>query len=159
MMHLLLTRHSFDFDPVTCELDPAQSPYAECYDEYTKKRHELARLVGTDMFLWCIPAKHKFDFFENVKLVEWKIRVSDNRILGFVNDSRWFQYLEGKDDLPRSAFSASNPPQEKYSVLVEFPLKREELVSKTVFRFKSSREAEILSEENFSEEKRNGEHP
>lgn len=148
-MHLLLTRHSLKFNPLGCELDSAQSPYADCYHDYPKKRHELARLVGTDMFLWCIPASCKFDFFEHVKLVEWKIRVSDERILGFVNDSRWFQYLEGKDDLPRSAFSASNPPTEKYSILVKFPLRRDELVSKTVFRFKSPTDAEILSEENF----------
>jgi len=148
-MHLLLTRHSLKFDPLDCELDPKQSPYADCYPDYAKKRSKLARLVGTESFLWCISANQKFHVYGSDKPVEWEIKVDDNRVLGFVNDNIWFRYLEGNDSLPRTVFCASKPPAEEYSVLVKFPLKQEELVCKRVFRFVNPDKAEIISEEKF----------
>lgn len=148
-MPLLKTRQSEDFDPLRGPLDRSRSPYAESFDDYPAKCADIAALVGTDSFLWCYPEKRPFQFYEGVKPVEWVINVSDNRVLGFVDDERWFQYVKEGDYLPRSVFSASRPPVDEYSVLVNFPLRKEELVRKTVFEFISPTEAKIVSEEDF----------
>jgi len=148
-MLLLKTRHSEDFDPLTSPLDRSRSPYAESYPDYPERCHQLASLVGCDSFLWCYPAERQIPFYEGVKLVEWVIEVNDERILGSVDDARWFQYVKGGDRLPRSVFSKSRPPSEERSVLVAYPLKREELVRKTVFGFISPTEAHVVSVEDF----------
>ncbi|MBL7153339.1 MAG: hypothetical protein ISS79_06455 [Phycisphaerae bacterium] len=148
-MLLLKTRHSEDFDPLSSPLDRSRSPYAESYDDYPARCQNLAALVGYDSFLWCYPAERQIPFYEGVKLVEWVIEVSDERILGSVDDARWVQYVKGGDRLPRSVFSKSRPPSEERSILVAYPLKREELVSKTVFEFISPTEANVVSVDDF----------
>lgn len=153
VMDLLRTRHSLGFDPVTDKLDPAGSPYADWIRDYPQKRRKLACLVGTELFLWCLPAAREFPRFEEIKPVEWVIKVHANRILGFVDDERWKEYLEGTRSLHRGVFSTVGPPahEHEYSVLVKLPLRQEELVSKAVFKIASPDKAEILSREKFNE--------
>ena len=148
-MPFLKTRHSADFDPSRGPLDRSRSPYAESFNDYPDKCTVLASLVGTDSFLWCYPMEYPFRFYECAKPVEWMINVSDNRVLGFVDDERWFQYVKDGDYLPRSVFSASGPPAKECSILVSFPLSKEELVRKTVFQFISPTKAKIVSKEDF----------
>lgn len=146
-MPFLKTRHSADFDPLCGPLDRSRSPYAESFDDYPDKCAVLASLVGTDPFLWCYPMKYRIRYYEGVKPVEWMIKVSGNRVLGFVDDERWLQYLKDGDYLPRSVFSAFRPPAKECSILVTFPLRKEELVRKIVFQIISPTEAKIVSEE------------
>jgi len=95
-----------------------------------------------------LPAAREFPRYEFVKPVEWKIEVHDNRILGFVDDKRWDEYLKGTGSLARGVFSHSCPPahEHEYSVLVKFPLRKEELRCKTVFRIATPDQATILSQ-------------
>ena len=149
LMYSVRTRHSLEFDPLTGSLNPALSPYVGTYDDYPMKRRELAQLVGTESFLWCIPATRKFSCYEPDKPVEWEIKVHDNRVIGFVHEERWSQYLEGTYRLLRTVFSASTPPAAEYSVLVQFPLREEELVHRTVFRYISAMKADVMCEQEF----------
>lgn len=143
------TRHSEDFDLLSDALDRRRSPYAESYSDYPTRCQHLASLVGSDTFIWCIPGRHKFRAYEHEKPVEWVINVSEERILGFVDEARWYQYLAGGDHLAGSVFSTSRPPSEEYSVLVAYPLRREELVRKIVFDIISIEEANVASVEDF----------
>lgn len=148
-MPFLKTRHSVDFDPSCDPLDRSRSPYTESFNDYSDKCAVLASLVGADSFLWCYPVEHSFRSYESVKPVEWIINVSDKRVLGFVDDERWCQYLEDGNYLPQSVFSTSGSPAKECSILVSFPLNKEELISKTVFQFISSTKAKIVSKEDF----------
>ena len=104
------------------------------------------------MFLWCLPAARPFPRHEIAKPVEWVIKVRANRILGFVDDKKWDEYLKDKGPLDREVFAAVPPPahEHEYSVLVTFPLQKEELVCKTVFEFVTPDEAKIRGKEKFN---------
>lgn len=146
----LRTRHCLLFDPTSSELDPNLSPYADSYTDYNSKRIELGRLIGTNDFIWCIPATRTFKFHEIIKPVEWEIRVSDNRILGYVDEQRWFDYLEGRISSLSGVYFRSSVPNSDYSVLVIYPLTQNEIVKMTIFRFITPEKAEILCERTFS---------
>ena len=149
VMHLLRTRHSLEFDPLTAELDPGLSPYADCYDDYPLKRKKLGCLIGTDSFLWCIPAQRKFRHYESAKPVEWEIKVSNTRVLGYVDDQRWHDFLEGRSFSIDKVYFKRTPPSNEYSVLVYHPLYREEIQRMIIFRFIKSNEADIICERDF----------
>ena len=149
-MLLLKTRHSKEFDPLCGPLNRSLSPYAESYDEYPVKCENLAKLVGTNAFLWCIPKEMPFEYYEQAKPVEWEINVIDNeRRLGFINDCIWHQYLKKGGLLPINVFSSSQPPSSDYSVLVKFPILKEELICKKVFKVIEPTKAEVISKESF----------
>lgn len=149
-MPLLKTRHSVEFNPLCGPLNRSRSPYAESYDEYPVKCENLAKLVGTNSFLWCIPKEIQFEYYEQAKPVEWEINVNNSRrILGFVNDCIWLQYLNKGGLLPINVFSSSQPPSSDYSVLVKFPLLKEERIRKTVFKVIEPTKAHIISQESF----------
>jgi hypothetical protein len=149
-MPLFKTRHSKKFNPLHGSLNRNLSPYAQSYDEYSVKCEKLAKLVGTDSFLWCIPKEIQFEHYEHCKPVEWEISVDDNRrILGFVDDCLWFQYLNEGGLLPINIFSCRQPPSSAYSVLVKFPLLKVEIIRKTVFRVITPTKVDIISEEHF----------
>jgi hypothetical protein len=146
---LLRTRHGLLFDPVSNELDPSLFPYAEMYVDYNSRRMELGRLIGTNDFIWCIPATSTFKFYEVIKPVEWEIQVSNSRILGYVNDQEWFNYLDGRNSSLSGVYSRSSLSISDHSVLVSYPLTQNEIVKMTIFRFIKPNKAEILCERMF----------
>ena len=97
MNHLLLTRHSEDFDLRRDPLDLSRCSYEEFHPGYTARRSRLAEMVGTSEFLWCVPAERGFPYYEMIKLVEWTLRVTTDRILGYVHMDRWWKFFEGED--------------------------------------------------------------
>lgn len=145
-MTLLRTRHSLEFNPVSSPLDPDLFPYADSYEDYRDKRQDLGRLVGTNDFIWCISASHNFRHYEIIKPVEWIIQVHDSRIRGYICDQSWFDYLEGRRPSLEGAYSTDNPPENEYSVLVDYPLQQDEIKAMRVFRFIDPDHADILCE-------------
>ena len=146
-MHVLLTRHSAEFNPIDSPLDPEKSPYTEGYEDYPAKRHLLGKSVGTDSFLWCISAERQFRYYEFEKPVEWKIRVADDRVLGYVNNDRWMQFLGGKTSSLDGVFSATDQPEGEHSVLVVHPLYCKEIMGRRQFHILNCNEADVLREE------------
>ena len=84
-----------------------------------------------------------------IKPVEWEIGVHRDRILGYVNDDRWDQFLKDGEYLPSGVFSACHPQTPNSSVLVAFPLRQEELVRKIVYDIENPHDAKVVSVEEF----------
>ena len=148
-MTLLRTRHSLEFDLLSSPLEQDLFPYAESYDDYEDKRNDLGQLVGTINFIWCIPASRIFRKYEIIKPVEWVIQVSDSRIRGYVHDQNWFDYLEGKSSSLEGVYFPDSPPKDEYSVIVDYPLQKEEIKEMKIFRFIDPDHADILCEKHF----------
>ena len=72
---------------------------------YVQRRSELAKLIGTEQFIWCVPVERGFGYYELDKPVEWTICVSPNRILGYVNVDRWSQFFQGNVASLRGIYS------------------------------------------------------
>ena len=145
-MTLLRTRHSLEFDPLSSPLKQDLFPYAESYDDYKDKRNDLGQLVGTTNFIWCIPESMTFKYYESIKPVEWIIQVSDSRIRGFAHDQNWFDYLEGRRSSLEGVYFPDRPPEGEYSVLVDYPLQKEEVKQMKIFRFIDPHHADVLCE-------------
>ena len=148
-MTLLRTRHSLEFNPLSSPLDPDLSPYAESYEDYKTKRQDLGRLVGTNDFIWCIPASRDFRHYEIIKPAEWVIQVRDSRILGYICDQNWFDYLEGRRSDLEGVYFQDNPPEYEYSVLVDYPLQQDEIKAMRIFRFIDPDHADFYCERQF----------
>lgn len=150
VLHLILiTRHSADFDPLGEQLYPGLSPYTESFHDYVQKRYELAQLVGTDQFIWCVDERCPLRHYESVKPIEWHIKVDVARILGFVSDHQWDAFLKGHADHADGVLSRVYPPGNGYSVLVRFPIRRDELVKRIRYHVHSPDKADIVEEEFF----------
>jgi hypothetical protein len=148
-MILLRTRHSLHFNPLSSKIEPDKSPYASMYTDYKSKRMEIGKLIGTNDFIWCIPLARSFKHYEKIKPVEWEIQVSNNRILGYVNDEEWVNYLEERSTSVSKIYYHSPPPASNYSVLVSYPLIQNEIVKTTIFRIITSDKVEIICERIF----------
>ncbi|MHC4327506.1 MAG: hypothetical protein ACYSWW_05225 [Planctomycetota bacterium] len=143
-----ITRHSLEFNPVLSPLAPNLCPYADRFN-YVNKRKELGRLVGTNEFIFCIPLSCPFKFYESFKPVEWVIQIPDSRIRGYVHEQNWFDYLDGKKSNLEGVYFEDNPHGIEYSVLVDYPLQKDEIMVMRIFRFIDSQHAEILCEKLF----------
>lgn len=148
-MTLLRTRHSLEFDLLSSPLRQDLFPYTEAYEDYKDKRGDLGKLVGTIKFIWCIPASCFFKYYEMIKPVEWVIQVSNSRIRGFVHSQKWFDYLEGKKQSLEGVYFPDSPPKNEYSVIVDYPLQKEEVKEIRIFRFIDPQNADILCEKRF----------
>lgn len=149
-LRTLLTRHSADFDLRHDRLDPSRCPYEESCPGYVHRRSQLAKLIGTEQFIWCVPAERGFEYYESDKPVEWTICVSPDRIVGYVNVDRWSQFFQGNiaslngiySDLDRGA-------EERWDILVKYPLHDCEVLGRVRYRIITPDGAEIIDEESF----------
>lgn len=142
----LITRHSEIFNPLVTKLDRNKSPYTRAFIDYSKKCDDLAKLVGTSNFIWCVHENEPFEEYDPTIPVEWLLDVQDeNRILGYVDDKLWVEYLMNGGYLPNTTFSKFKPMSGKHSVLVLYPLLKKELMKKTIF----NQDEEVISEQFF----------
>ena len=148
-VRLLRTRHATAFDLLGSHLlDPARSPYTDYFTTYVECRATLSTVLGTNQFLWCIDATREFPYYEAFKPIEWLIRVSPERILGFVREVPWYRFLRGVA-LDIDQIYSPNQPGEASSILVPYPLRRDELVRRTHFEWVTLTKANIISDEAF----------
>lgn len=150
-MILLRTRHCLEFNPTSSPLDPDLCPYADSYDDYTIKRKALGQLVGTDDFIWCIPKERQFAKYEMIKPVEWIIQVNEDRVRGYVHDQNWFDYLEGRKASHEEVYFTDYPPEAEYSVLVDYPLREDDIIEMKIFQIIDPNHAGILCQRHFSQ--------
>ena len=135
-------------------LDPSKSPYTLAYtrEVYTAKRKVLHEHVGTSQFLWCIPASRSFPYYESQKPVEWCIDMEPSRVLGYVKEDRWSEFLAGREMEPDEFFSPTPKwADHEVSVLAAYPVKRDELISRTVFDIRDTDEATVVQQEAFQD--------
>ena len=142
----LRTRHSFEFNLVSDRLDSDVFPYADCYPDYVDKRTELGQLMGTNDFIWCIPASRIFRHYEMIKPVEWIVQICDERILGYVHDQHWFDFLQGTRLSLKGVYTKKNPPQDEFSVLVQYPLHIDEVKQINIFRITDPDHADVVED-------------
>ncbi len=141
-----LTRHCVKFVLTEGQVDPNLSPYKGHFPNYPQKCSALAAVVGKDQFLWAVEHARGFSSYEMCKPVEWKVRVPDERVLGYVDDDCWMAFLEGKSSNLWSCYSTIRPHSGQFSVLLPFPLKPSKLVRKRVFDIQSPNKARVAEE-------------
>ena len=129
-----LTRHSLEFNLTEGHIDAKYSPYADSYSGYPQKAAELSRIIGTDQFLWAVELDKGFKYYEMCKLVEWNLKITQKRLLGYIDNKEWFAYLEGKLGSMPECFSKTRPSGNGFSVILPFPVRQEELVYKRIYK-------------------------
>ena len=123
----LWTQQGHGFDLTSGRIDLSRSQYATMVG-YADKIGELARLVGTDQFIWCIDETDEFAFARPEPMYEHLIAVERDRILGYVRNDAWSAYIHGGERA--DVFSKTRPAGVSVSSLVGFPLSRAELIDK-----------------------------
>lgn len=135
-MPRFLTRHSHGFQLTEGQLDPGLSPHARNPD-YAEKVSALARVVNAGQFLWPVEKASGFPFYEMSKPVEWEVIVPQERVLGYIDENEWLEFVKGKALTLPPCFSRDVPSCTPFSVLLSFPLNQHELVLKRVYNVKS----------------------
>ncbi len=142
-----LTRQGLEFDDLTKgRVEHNLSPFKDIFRDYPHKCSALATVVGENQFLWAFEYARGFPHYERCKPVEWKVRVPDERLLGYVDDDCWIAFLEGRSSNLRSCYSTIRPRFGQFSVLLPFPLEPTERVWKRVFDIQSPDKACIVEE-------------
>lgn len=110
-------------------IDHTFSQYAKSHPLYVARIGELARLVGTDQFVWCVDeaGAREYVYSESQPFYEWEIEVERSRILGYIQDGPWYEYVKGAELNLGEIFSKSEPLAKRFSYLVESPLSETEL--------------------------------
>jgi hypothetical protein len=148
----LKTRHPEEFRLCgECgALDPSRSAYAQGVPPgYLEKRRTLTEYLGiNDQFLWCIDDSERFPNYEQQKPVEWLIEVTSERIVGYVNEKAWGEFLNNKPIEPREFVSKPGQgnlwaTQPWVSVLVAYPLQPQEVLSVTLCTVEDANRASI----------------
>jgi hypothetical protein len=125
-------------------------PYVESgYTDYPDKRSALALLVGTDQFLWAVEKAVGFRHYERIKLVEWEVNVSADRLLGFIDENRWSLFFSGNLPTLSNCFTRTRPNMQSFSVLLPFPLHPSECIKRREFLWIDSDHAEIANDHAF----------
>ena len=126
----LWTQQGDDFDLMgkSGPIDVTRSQYAKTHPRYLEQIGNLARLVGTDQFLWCFDETGQMVYLESQPLFEWLIAVKAGRILGYVHTADWSEFIQGADPRIDAMFSKSRPAASDLTYLVEFPLSGTELI-------------------------------
>jgi hypothetical protein len=144
-----LTRHSLGFSITNGVVDPSLCPHADySFHNYVEGRAALASWVGTNQFLWGVDKTKGFRFYEQIKPVEWEVRIPDERLVGFVDDIRWMHFLEKRSTLS-GVFFKTRPHAGRLSVLLPFPVLPEECLRRRVFKWLSTTRADVIEEEIF----------
>jgi len=135
-------------------LDPSRSPYGSLFgvEVYMAKCTVLHKHVGTSQFLWCISASRSFLFYEKQKPIEWCIDMEPSRVLGYVKKDLWSEFLTGKQIEPDEFFSRTNKWKDgEIDVLVAYPVRQYELMSRTVFDIRDTDDASVIQKEVFQD--------
>lgn len=143
MSLLLATRHSEDFDIHTGFVDPARSPYVATFgDKYFQKVREFYNRLGVNSAIWAVPISQAFEFFEFDKPLEYRLEVQEDRVIAYVEEWTWSEYLQGR----RTDFQYSLVPiaYERASVLVAPPLTQEEIKEVRRYRASASGRCELV---------------
>lgn len=145
-----LTRHSEDFDLRHDPLDPSRCPYERSHPGYVQRRSKLAKLVGTEQFIWCVPVERGFEYYELDKPVEWTICVRPDRILGYMNVDRWSQFFQSNVTSLRGIYSdLDRGAEEGWDILVKYPLHDCVILKRVRYRVITPQRAEIIDVESF----------
>ena len=144
MSNHFLSRHEDGFSLTEGFIDPAKLAY-EKYGQsgYRQRRAALASIVGTDQFLWAYEKSRAFKGYEMIKPVEWELKIEPARILGYIDDDKWIKFYLGESLTANGCFMRMRPLSIEVSVLLPFPILRNELVSRTIFQIGSPHKASI----------------
>lgn len=122
----LLTRHPDTFDILADRIDPARSIYAKYVRNYPEKVRQLCKDLEVRAAIWTVPEEKRFPICEPGKDIEYLIDVELNRVVAWVDESSWWDYVLGR----ATRFQYSSRPQnyKHVSVLVAAPLREEEIL-------------------------------
>ncbi len=121
----VLTRHCESFNILTDHIDPTRSPYADTVNDYVQRIRDFYWALGVKSAMWAWAAWSPPEFFETDKPVEYSLQLSADRIIAYIDEKSWSDYLYGK----RFDYVYSREPAqyESTSVLIALPVKREEI--------------------------------
>jgi hypothetical protein len=142
-----LTRHNDEFVLTEGSIDPTLSSYAKfVFPDYPQKHSLLSAVIGVDQFLWAYEAAKGFRFFEMIKPIEWTVEIAQERLIGYVDDSKWDAFLRGESKILHDCFTKTRPPTRDFSVLLPFPLYPCEIVSRRVYKIANPHQASVVEE-------------
>jgi hypothetical protein len=123
----LTTRHSEEFDIYTDAVDPCKSPYATSVKDYAAKVVAFYKRLGVRSAIWTAPEAERPKYLERHKTVEYLLEVGEDRVVAYVDELGWSDYLYGK----QADFEFSKTPKTfgMTTILVAPPIKVEEVIA------------------------------
>ena len=125
MLIRVTTRHSSDFDILTANPDPAQSPYAKFCKDYGRKVRAFYDELGIRSAIWTTPEAHPPRYLESLKPIEYLLEVDEARVAAYVNEDTWSPYIDER--LPAFEYSRTRVNYGTMSILVIAPLELAEV--------------------------------
>jgi len=146
------TRHSEDFDICAESLEPEKSPYARGVRDYAAKVKAFYQQLGVRSAMWTTPEAERPKHLETQKTIEYVLEVDERKVVAYVDESSWSDYLYGK----REDFSFSKTPRQYAitSILITTPVTKGEV--KAIRRYRRTNgpdRYELAEEKLFSAEK------
>ncbi len=126
------TRHCEGFDICAQTVDSSKSPYARAQPDYVAKVTAFYQQLGVDSAIWTTPEAEPLKYLETCKPVEYVLEVDERRVIAYVDESTWSDYLYGK----RGDFTFSKTPvqYEVTSILVSPPVTPAEVKARRRYR-------------------------
>jgi hypothetical protein len=142
-----LTRHADGFILTAGKMEPIHCPYVEFgYPDYVQKRAALSAIIGTNQYLWARDVATGFRKYEMIKPVEWLVQVAEERLIGYVDEDRWFRFLQGQLPIVDGCFTKDRPTNCNCSVLLPFPLRLYEVLRRKVYRILNPNHASLIED-------------
>ena len=138
------TWQSSEFDIFTKNVDLNRSPYAYLKD-YAKKVTAFYARLGIRSAIWCYADAMPQTTLTVCKPIEYLLEVADNRVVAYVDDGSWSEYINGRQS--DFSFATTTMPSASSSLIVATPLKREEVKVKRRYRIRSPSSFELIEEQ------------
>ena len=126
------TRHCEDFDICAETVDPSKSRYARTVPDYAAKVTAFYKQLGVRSAIWTTPEAERPKYLETCKPVEYVLEVANGRVIAYVDELTWSDYLYGK----RKDFTFSKTPvqYEMTSILISPPITKAEVKARRRYR-------------------------
>jgi hypothetical protein len=141
----ITTRHGEDFDICAETVEPGKSPYARNVRDYTAKVMAFHAQLGVRSAMWTTPEAERPKYLERCKPVEYLLEVDEGRVVAYVDELSWSDYLYGR----REDFDFSKTPRQyaMTSILISTPIEKAEVKAIRRYRCTNGPDHYELAEE------------
>jgi hypothetical protein len=132
----LKTRHDEAFDILSTSIDPQLSKYVAAIPDYAAKLNAFYSRLGVKNVVWTFPASVIPTTMEVRKPVEYELCVRTDRVIAYVEEHSWNDYLHGKR--PDFEFSQAPAQYQDMSILINAPIFASEIIATRRFHMLGS---------------------
>jgi hypothetical protein len=129
-MLTVVSRHGEGFDLVAAENDLTAAPHGASINGYAAKVMALREFLQIGPVCWTVlegGRDRALSYFETGKPMEWVLRVSRSRVVGFVRCDLWSEYLRNWRPTLTGVAYRGLPKKPTVALLIELPIRPEEV--------------------------------